>query len=594
MAGKTAILKVRIIGDAKDSVKAMSEAEKASASLQSGIDKAAAGATVALGAIGAGAKVAVDAASRLQQSQGAVAAVFGESAQQIATLGEDAATRLGLAQSEYGELASLIGSQLKNMGVSAGELAPQTDQLISLGSDLAATYGGTVSDAVSAVSSLLRGERDPIERYGVSLKQADIDARLAADGMADLEGEALKQATTQATLALLMEQTASATGMFASEADTLAGQQERANAKFEDAKAKIGTQLLPVVTDLMNQFSQLGDWMSENTETVTALGIALGVMALGIIAVKVATSAYQAVQTLQTAAQWAQNAAWLSSPITWIVIGVMAIIAAVILLAMHWDEVMAWIQTTSADVGKWIADTWNGFINWIVEIFTGFGDWVAGIFHGIYIASAKAAVWILEQWNKAVLWVQSKFAQLGAWIDGIWQGAVDAAVNAALWVYDQWNKALQWVKGLFSDVANWANETFGWVIDGISGVIEWVKSAISWVSSLLGSQETAASNASALSTASTASVRTMAYSAPMAMSTYAMPAATTTFSATTFSAPTALTSSSVSGARRDARRDSGQTVNITVNGALDPNAVARQIRGLLRTDAQYRGEMVRL
>src|SRR4029077_17622360 len=63
------------------------------------------------------------------------------------------------------------------------ELGPQTDDLINLGADLAATYGGTTSEAVSALSALLRGERDPIERYGVSLKQADVDAQLLATGI---------------------------------------------------------------------------------------------------------------------------------------------------------------------------------------------------------------------------------------------------------------------------------------------------------------------------------------------------------------------------------------------------------------------------
>ena len=100
------------------------------------------------------------------------------------------------------------------------------------------------------MSSLLRGERDPIERYGVSIKQADVNARLAAMGLTGLEGEAAKAAERQATLALLTDQTSSALGQFERESDTAAGAQQRATAEWENAQAKLGEALLPTLVDL--------------------------------------------------------------------------------------------------------------------------------------------------------------------------------------------------------------------------------------------------------------------------------------------------------------------------------------------------------
>ena len=137
------------------------------------------------------------------------------------------------------------------MGQSQEKAAKSSDALIKKGADLAATFGGSVADAVSAVSSLLKGERDPIERYGVSIKQADINARLAKLGLDGLTGAAAKQAEAQALLSLLNEQTAKTTGAFARESNTLAGQQERLSAKIENVKSKIGTALLPVVTKIV-------------------------------------------------------------------------------------------------------------------------------------------------------------------------------------------------------------------------------------------------------------------------------------------------------------------------------------------------------
>src|SRR5690606_19832279 len=124
----------------------------------------------------------------------------------------------------------------------------QTNDLVGLGADLAATFGGSTSDAVSALSSLLRGERNPIERYGVSMNEATVKAKMAALGLDGLTGEAEKNAKLQATLAILTEQTADAQGQFAREADTAAGAAQIATAKQEDMRAKIGTGLLPIYT----------------------------------------------------------------------------------------------------------------------------------------------------------------------------------------------------------------------------------------------------------------------------------------------------------------------------------------------------------
>src|SRR4029077_12446310 len=127
---------------------------------------------------------------------------------------DDSATRLGLSKNAYFELAAGAGAQLQGMGFSAGDAAKKTDELTSRGADLAATFGGTTKDAMEAIGSLMRGETDPIEKYGVSIKASDIAARLAATGQDKLTGAAKKNATAQATLAMLTEQTKDATGAF--------------------------------------------------------------------------------------------------------------------------------------------------------------------------------------------------------------------------------------------------------------------------------------------------------------------------------------------------------------------------------------------
>lgn len=190
-------------------------------------------------------------ASELQQTTGAAAAVFKDQVGFITEEARTAATEVGLTRSAYQKFATVVGAQLKNLGVRTSDVATRTDDLIDLGADLAAQFGGSTADAVAALSSLLRGERDPIERYGVSLKQVDIDAEKARLGLVGLTGEADKQADITATLGLLWAQTADAQGRFAAESDTYAGKQQRLLAQLEDQQTRLGEALLPTATDLL-------------------------------------------------------------------------------------------------------------------------------------------------------------------------------------------------------------------------------------------------------------------------------------------------------------------------------------------------------
>ena len=165
---KSAVLAIRIIGDATSAVAAMDKAKAASMTFKEGLNKASVAAGASLAAIGAGAKVCVDAAADLQQSVGGVETVFGSSAGKMKQWSDNAAQAVGLSKNEYNEFATLVGSQLQNFGMSVDESADKTNELITLGADLSSMFGGTTADAVDALSAALKGEMDPIEKYGIS------------------------------------------------------------------------------------------------------------------------------------------------------------------------------------------------------------------------------------------------------------------------------------------------------------------------------------------------------------------------------------------------------------------------------------------
>lgn len=256
MAGQT--INVSVLADTKQF-----RSQMAGIGNQSGLSKLTAGAkaagaalaaVTATAAVAAGAAIvklgkdAIDAASGLQQSTGAIDTVFKANATTMHTWAAGASQSVGLTKNEFNGLGTLIGTQLKNGGTAMADLAPKTNNLIKLGADLSSMYGGTTKDAVEALSSALKGERDPVERYGVSLNQAAIDAEAARLGFKKVGGALSSEANQAATLSLITKQTADAHGNFAKESNTLEHQQQVLKASLGNVSAELGTKLLPAAT----------------------------------------------------------------------------------------------------------------------------------------------------------------------------------------------------------------------------------------------------------------------------------------------------------------------------------------------------------
>lgn len=213
---------------------------------------------IGVAAIGKGAFDIVGKAGDLEQSIGAIDTIFKSSSDQMHAWAASAADAVGLSRNEFNELGTLIGAQLKNGGLAMDKLAPKTNELISLGSDLSSMFGGTTREAVEALSSALKGERDPIERYGVSLTQAAIDAKAAQLGFQKVGGTLSAEANQAATLALIMEQTTDAHGNFAKESDTYAHKTQVLAKKWEDFSTGLGQKLMPVAMNVLDWLSGLG------------------------------------------------------------------------------------------------------------------------------------------------------------------------------------------------------------------------------------------------------------------------------------------------------------------------------------------------
>lgn len=158
---------------------------------------------LSIAAVGGFVNDSINLAGEAEQSIGAIDTVFKENAKAMHDWAKSAKTAVGISANEYRELGTLLGSQLKNMGTPMGELADKTNGLITMGADMASMFGGTTKEAIEAVSSALKGEMDPIEKYGITLNQAALEAEGLSKGILKpvVDSEKVSEAATKMTLA---------------------------------------------------------------------------------------------------------------------------------------------------------------------------------------------------------------------------------------------------------------------------------------------------------------------------------------------------------------------------------------------------------
>jgi hypothetical protein len=103
----------------------------------------------------------------------------------------------------------------------------------------------------------LRGEAEPLRRYGVLLNDASLKQAALSLGIITTTTQALTpQQKVLAAQKLIFEQTTAAQGDFARTSDGLANQTKIVTAQLENMKTEIGTALLPIVLQLATAFSE--------------------------------------------------------------------------------------------------------------------------------------------------------------------------------------------------------------------------------------------------------------------------------------------------------------------------------------------------
>lgn len=416
-------------------------------------------------------------ASDLSETASLVNTVFGKNAAEIQAWSKSAASSFGQSRQEALAAAGVFGNMFTQLGMGTKDASKVSMQMTELASDFASFHNANPTDVIDAMSSAFRGEYDALQRYVPTINAANVEQKaLAMTGKASAkELTALEKAT--AAQALMVEGAGAALGDFKRTSNGAANQQRILAAQFKDTAAQIGTQLLPIMTELLSFVRKLVGWFANLPGPVQkAIVVIAGLAALAGPIMSV-VSAFKLVKTAIMGLQPAFSFL-MANPI---ILALIAIAVAAFLIVKNWSTIKAFL----GKVAGWFVDAFGSVLDFIKQ-------WGPKLLELIAFVFFPIPMLIYKNWSKITDFVGKVFGAVKDVITTIF-GAIASFFTTIFNIY----------KTIFTTGLNAIRAVVEAVFTAIKTVIEtyinaWrtiISTFMSWLSAAWGGIKTAATAA---------------------------------------------------------------------------------------------------
>lgn len=337
-------------------------------------------------------KQVVEAAANVSAEASAFEQIMGGYSDTAQKKMNEIADNTGMVASRLTPYMTSMTAKFKGLGFDIGEATDLASDGLNLAADAAAFWDMSLDDSMSHLNSFINGSYEGGEAIGLFANDTQMASYAVSQGLVKQTKDwaSLDEATKQATrleYAQNMMKASGAVGQAAKESSQYANVQANLNEKWRQFKAQIGEPLLEnVVNPAMQKLSGLVDkastgfqdlqkWVSENKTLLSVLGGVIGAVAVGMTAYSIAQTAMTVASKLHTAATVAEklavlglNGAMLTSPVTWIVAGIVALIAVFVILwnkcegfRNFWINLWDKIKTAFAPIIEFVKSSFESF-----------------------------------------------------------------------------------------------------------------------------------------------------------------------------------------------------------------------------------------
>jgi hypothetical protein len=150
--------------------------------------------------IGAAFVKATKEASDLGEATNAVQVIFGDASSSIIAFADAGLENVGLSRKAVLEMAVPIGAMMTAQGVASEDAAKYAEEMIQRVRDVKSLYNaGSTEEVMAAFASGLRGEAEPLRKYGINLSATRIEAEALSMGLVEVATDTTKVAAAQLT-----------------------------------------------------------------------------------------------------------------------------------------------------------------------------------------------------------------------------------------------------------------------------------------------------------------------------------------------------------------------------------------------------------
>lgn len=337
-------------------------------------------------------KQVVEAAANVSAEASAFEQIMGGYSDTAQKKMNEIADNTGMVASRLTPYMTSMTAKFKGLGFDIGEATDLASDGLNLAADAAAFWDMSLDNSMSHLNSFVNGSYEGGEAIGLFANDTQMASYAVSQGLVKQTKDwaSLDEATKQATrleYAQNMMKASGAVGQAAKESSQYANVQANLNEKWRQFKAQIGEPLLEnVVNPAMQKLSGLVDkastgfqdlqkWVSENKTLLSVLGGVIGAVAVGMetFAIKtkiaaIASEMHKAAALKEKLAVLGLNGAMLTSPVTWIVAGIVALIAVFVILwnkcegfRNFWINLWDKIKTAFAPVIEFVKSSFESF-----------------------------------------------------------------------------------------------------------------------------------------------------------------------------------------------------------------------------------------
>lgn len=170
--------------------------------------------------------------------------------------------------------------------------------------------------------------------------------------------------------------------------------------------------------------------------------------------------------------------ALLANPITWVIIGITALVAAIVWMVQNWDQVVAFITEIWGGFINWITGVLEGFVGWWNDMWTGFGNWVKSVWDGFvaWITSlfVNFVAWMIAQGARIISWWNGLWSGIGNFVKGIWDGIVSGVKNymnmLRSGIQIVGNAISSWWNGLWRGIGNFFSSIWNGIVKAVENI----------------------------------------------------------------------------------------------------------------------------